>query len=66
MGFTALISRIPAGNASPQSHYDEDFVVANNYKIKKAIYPSDNKDSRARLLVQIWKTTITQDYVISY
>ena len=43
MGFTDLISRIPAGKALPPSNYDKKFVVANIDKIKKTVYPLDNQ-----------------------
>ena len=43
MGFTDLISRIPSEKALPISHYDEEFVVANNNKINKSINPSEKQ-----------------------
>ena len=37
MGFTDLNSRIPSVKALPPSHYDEEFVVSIEDKIKRSI-----------------------------
>ena len=65
MGFTDFVSRIPPEKNLPISHYDEESVVANIDKIKKAVYHSDNQRQLRNAVGSNLKIPITQDYVIT-